>query len=278
LSLLTRPSPAVPAQPVTYLPRLLGLLVVIAALLTACGGDGDNGGGDRDTTPSASGTAAASPGGGSGLPSTGSLLDLDSYRYEIRFQGSGSIVSGLGIPDDISGQGGSGNLDITMKGAWIKPDKAQLEMDLGGFVLRQTVIGNQQWTTLAGQTVGPERAEPGAAEELVLAASFIEEGNIPENLDELDCDNRESVNGVQAIRCDADKEDFERMSGGFNEFLGSEVEDIDDFNMKVWVAEQGGYVVKMDLAMKGTDSGNTDFSLSMALNVTDINSVREIAP
>jgi hypothetical protein len=275
LSLLMRPSRAVPAQPVAYLPRLLGLLVVTAAFLTACGGDGDNNGAGT-TAPGAPG--ATTPGGGPGAP-TASLLDLDSYRYEIRFQGSGSIVAGLGMPEDAGGQGVPGNLDITMKGAWIKPDKAQLEMDLGGgFALKQTVLGNQQWTSLGGQTVGPEPADASTAEDLVLAASFIEEGNIPENLDELDCDNRENVNGVQAIRCDADKEDFERMSGGFNEFLGSEVEDIDDFNMKVWVAEQGGYVVKMDLAMKGTDSANADFSLSMALNVTEINGVREITP
>jgi hypothetical protein len=251
---------------------------VFALLIAACGGDNDNdAGGTTGSQATATRAAGGSPGGSGGASiNTTSLNDLESYRFDLRVQGSGSLVGDLGIPDT-SGSG-SNTAEFNVRGAWIKPDKAQLEINLSGLELKQTVIGNQQWTTIAGMTQGPEPAQ-GPASELALAPVFVEDSNLLENLNEMDCSGTETVNNVSTIVCQADLEDYEALSGDVGGFLDeSGIRDLDSFNLKVWVARDGGYPVRMELDMEGTDTTGGDFTMAVRLNVTDVNRVNEIMP
>ena len=136
------------------------------------------------------------------LPAAASLSELPSYRYEVTFEGTGSIADSLGI-GELSGTPASDSFKYTVKGAWIAPDKAQLELSFAGQQVKQTIIGNQQWVTLAGVTSGP--CPPTAsAEELILAASFINESTIGSTLDDFDCTETEEVNGVDTLKCVGD--------------------------------------------------------------------------
>ena len=263
--------------------RFAAFFTLAALLIAACGGDSDSNGADGNTggeqpapTRAAGGTPSTG-GGGGGAITTSSLNDLDSYRFELRVEGTGSLVGDLGIPDT-SGSGDTSKAQFNVKGAWIKPDKAQLEINLSGLDLKQTVIGNQQWTTIAGMTQGPERAEAPASE-LALAPVFVEDSNLMENLDQLDCGGSETVNGINSVVCEAGLEDFEALSGDVSGFLDdSGIRELDRFNMKIWVARDGGYPVRMDLDMEGTDTTGGDFTMVVRLSVSDVNKVGEITP
>jgi hypothetical protein len=253
-------------------------MLAAALILGACSGDDDNGpnggsSGPSEATPPPDVEPTAVP----VLPAAASLSELPSYRYEVTFEGTGSIAESLGI-GELTGQAAGESFKYSVKGAWIAPDKAQLELSFAGQQVKQTIIGNQQWVTLAGVASGPVPAD-GPAENLILAASFINESTIGSTLDDFDCSDTEQINGVATLKCVGDLEDFEQSEDQLRSLLeGANVREVTGFDSTVWVAEQGGYAVKADMRVAGKTGDNRDFSLTLNVNITDIGKVTELKP
>ena len=161
--------------------RWITVLVTMALLISACGGDNDSDATGGGTGPDASGSPEAevttgAPSGPTGptgsadpsvTPGTSSLSALPSYRYKVTLEGKGALAGAIGL-DDITGEGETvDSFQYSIKGAWIAPDKAQLEMDFAGQAVKQTIIGNQQWLNVAGMAQGAIPAD-GKAEDLIL--------------------------------------------------------------------------------------------------------------
>jgi len=258
----------------------LTIMLAAALLLGACSGDDDNGSNPGDgpsSPPEATSPPDVEPTAVPVLPAAASLSDLPSYRYEVTFEGTGSIAESLGI-GELTGRAAGDSFKYAVKGAWIAPDQAQLELSFAGQQVKQTIIGNQQWVTLAGVASGPVPAD-GRAEDLILAASFINESTIGSTLDDFDCSDTEQVNGVTTLKCVGDLEDFQQSDDQLRSLLeGANVREVTAFDSTIWVAEQGGYAVKADMRVAGKTGDNRDFSLTLNVNITDIGKVTEIKP
>jgi hypothetical protein len=217
------------------------------------------------------------PGSGRGLPTADSLNALPSYRYQLTLEGKGSIAESLAITG-MTGAGGSDSFKYTIKGAWIAPDKAQVEMEFAGRSVKQTIIGEQQWVTIAGLTGNPLPADSDAAE-LTYGAAFISQQIVDAALRDFDCTATEQVEGIATVRCEGDIDDFNRTQDQFGSlFDGTTVSEVTAFKSTLWIAEDGGYPVKAELQLGGKTTDGKDFSLAIALNVTDIGQVAEITP
>ena len=59
---------------------------------------------------------------------------------------------------------------------------------------------------------------------------------------------------------------------------GCTVSEVTAFESTLWITEDGGYPVKAELQLGGKTTDGKDFSLALALNVTDIGKVAEITP
>ena len=259
----------------------LGAIMLAAAfVLSACSGDNDNG---SNAANGSSGPLEATlppdvdPTAIPVLPAAASLSELPSYRYEVTFEGTGSIADSLGI-GDLTGAPAGDSFKYSVNGAWIAPDQAQLELSFAGQQVKQTIIGNQQWVTLAGVASGPVPAD-GPAENLILAASFINESTIGSTLDDFDCTATDEVNGVATLKCVGDLEDFQQSEDQLRALLeGANVREVTSFDSTIWVAEEGGFAVKADMRVVGKTGDNRDFSLTLNVNITDIGQVTEIKP
>jgi hypothetical protein len=255
-------------------------MLAAAFLLVACSGDDDNGSnaaGDSSGPAEATAPPDIEPTAVPVLPAAASLSQLPSYRYEVIFEGTGSIADSLGI-GDLTGAPTGDSFKYSVKGAWIAPDQAQLELSFAGQQVKQTIIGNQQWVTLGDAASGPVPAD-GRAEDLILAASFINESTIGSTLEDFDCSDTEEVNGVATLKCVGDLEDFQQSEDQLRTLLeGANVREVTAFDSTIWVAEQGGYAVKADMRVAGKTGDNRDFALTLNVNVTDIGKVTEIKP
>ncbi|HEX5368010.1 MAG TPA: hypothetical protein VFY10_01205 [Dehalococcoidia bacterium] len=292
--------------------RIAALFAIVALFVSACGGGSKNASnGSSAVTTGPSGAVAASPGpgssgssissapsganagpsgnsgplangstGGAGLPITDDVTSLKSYRWDMTLEGKGAIVAQLG-PDATGSTGAvapSDSVNYDIKGAVIQPDKAQMELDTGGVNLKQTVIGAQGWTTVGGVTQGPTEVGADAASDLELPG-FFDVGDVFRDVQGFDCSGSQNVNGVDTTVCSADMSDYQQMAAGVAGLLDNTgVETVNDFSLKIYVAKNGGYVVKTDMTMNGKGTDNKDFSLGIHLNVTDINNVGDITP
>jgi len=259
---------------------LFAIMLAASLVFSACSGDddkGSNAAGDSSIAAEATSPPDVDSTAVPILPAAASLSELPSYRYEVTFEGTGSIAASLGI-GELTGEPAGESFKYTVKGAWIAPDQAQLELSFAGQQVKQTIIGTQQWVTLAGVTSGPVPAD-GRAEDLILAASFINESTIGSTLDDFDCSETEEVNGVDTLKCVGDLEDFQQSEDQLRTLLdGANVREVTDFDSTIWVAEQGGYAVKADMRVAGKTGDNRDFSLKLNVNIRDIGQVTEIKP
>ncbi len=233
------------------------------------------------TGPSGSTGAVASSSGASGdaLPITSDVASLKSYNWEVKLEGKGAIVAQLG--PDLSGASGAAPpeaLNYDIKGAFIQPDQAQMELDTGSLSVKQTVIGTQEWVTIGGVTQGPSEVGASAASDLGLT-NFFDVADIFRDVQGFDCSGSQNVNGVDTTVCKADMADYNQMAAGVAGLLDNTgVETVNDFSLQVYIAKNGGYVVKTDMTMSGVGTDNKDFTLGLHLDVTNINSVSEIKP
>ena len=260
--------------------RLLGIfamLILMAIVAGACGGDDDNGqsspatGATGGATTTGS-TAATGSGGGSTSGSSGSgttptqladLTSLQSFRWEVEIRGAGPLLAGAGA--SVTGDSD----DIVATGSYISPDQAQVVLNSGGIEFKQTIKGEQQWTTSAGTTVGPVAATS-SAKDLIYVTSFVDPGTVASGMQ---CGGNENVNGLEAVRCETTEAASQQLIAGI---AGAETE-VAQASLVLWVAQQGNFVVRYEFKASGTSSGQP-FDTSVTANITDVNNVSSIEP
>ena len=156
-----------------------GAIVVLAA---ACGGSDDSKTNDspvnsNDNTSSSSQPASTATAGGSSSSSSGNsssanvktapLSGLESYRYTLKMEGTGTGGPLADIRDSLGSVPGgtparaNDAVTFNIDGAYVKPDKAQWKIKVGAFEVAQTVIGKQEWVTFRAVVEGVLR--PGQA-------------------------------------------------------------------------------------------------------------------
>ena len=252
---------------------------LLALMLAACGGgDDDNSdatsdGASEAGTPSGSASTPASGATSSAGSVTNSGIDnLDSYKYTLKMTGTGGpvgdITSGLsGLGDDTS----PSDVVLEVTGSFIKPDKAQTAIKVAGFETSTTVIGNQQWTTFGGQTIGPQPATASDLADANFLQGFWEGEEITDNIKDFKCGDKENVNGVSATKCTADKAVIDRMAREDPSLLSDlDASSLSNAQIDVWLTD-AGYPVRMRMDVAGKDTANEDFSFKVEMDVTDIN-------
>lgn len=263
----------------------LAMATILAVVsLAACGGDGEEEGAPAaaatpTVTEAETPAAAASPAGAALAP--GSLTGLNSYRYSMKMELEGLESSLAEQMAAIPGQDPTAmaeSLELEIEGAFVAPDQAESRMRISGVddELALTVIGNQQWVELGDLAIGPMETT-GDVSELDFALMMWEE--FSEGAGGLTCasEKKETVNDVPTNYCGIDKATYEQLSalfGGTEEEMG----DIDEMNLEMWLAEDGGWPVRLRVSVAGTDESGQEFDAKLEMDVTDANEDIEIKP
>jgi len=281
------------------------LAIVMATILTvlclvACGGgDEEEGAPAAAASPSATEGAPSAPEGtppGTGTPlsertptaprtpgaaatpsegglTTGSLADLDSYRYTMNMELEGLESVFAESLSAIPGQDPAAlaeSLTMEVTGAYVAPDKIEVRMSISGVddELAMTTIGDQQWVEMGDLAIGPIQAV-GDIEEMNLA-SIVWDG-FSADTGGLTCtsEKKETVNGVASNYCGIDAATFEQLADLFGGT--GDMGDIDEFSLDLWLAEDGDWPVRMRANVAGTDETGKDFRAKLELDVTDVN-------
>jgi len=284
--------------------RILTLVIVtILAVvsLAACGGNGE----EESTpaaavTPTATSTAteegtpaatatptvseaetpAATPTPSEEALAPGSLTNLDSYRYtmNMKLEGLESLLSEqmAAIPGQDPTALAEG-LEMQISGAFVAPDKAESHMSISGVddELVLVVIGNQQWVQLGDLAIGPMEAT-GDVSELDFASMMWDQ--FSQEAGGLTCANekKETVNGIPTEYCGIDTATFEQLSSLFGGT--EEMGDVDEMSLDMWLAEDGGWPVRLRVYVAGTDETGQEFKANMDMDLTDVNEDIEINP
>jgi hypothetical protein len=228
-------------------------------------------------TPPPTPTSAATPSEAAIAP--GSLGDLDSYRYSMtmELEGLESVISeSLGA---LTGEATTApeTMEIEISGAFVAPDKAEIHMRISGLddELAMTIIGNQQWVKLGDLAMGPlEFTEDISEMDFALA---MWEG-FSQEADGLTCtsERRETVDDVPARYCGIDRATFERPGSLFGGT--EEIDNVDELSLDMWLAEDGGWPVRLRVYMAGTDESGQEFEAKLEMEITDVNEQIEIKP
>jgi hypothetical protein len=277
----------------------LALAVILGvALLAACGGgedEEDNGAAEATTeAPAAAATVGATGTprlGATGTPRQGSPTasptggaqtvgcdfpsDIGSFRFEMTMKASlPSTPEATPGGEDLGGFLGalSGLMgDMKMEGAYIKPDRSSMVMTVGGHEFSSFIqIGSQSWMKVAGLTDWTEQSSE-ESEFMFSPLDLCEsaEESLSTSLSQLE-GKKETVNGIKAIHYHIDKADLTFLQGllGDTEDLG---ELPDEFNMDVWLAEDGDWPVRMTFKASGEDDNGEALSFDISIEFKDFN-------
>jgi hypothetical protein len=272
--------------------RILALVmatILAVVCLAACGGGDEEEGTPaaaatptavEEGTPAAEGeTPAAAPSPSDEGVAPGTLIDLNSYRYSMKMELEGLQSLLTEQMAALPGQDPTADTDtlkMEISGAFVAPDKAESRMRISGVddELTLTVIGDQQWVEFGDLAVGPIEAM-GDVADLDFALMMWDE--FSEGAGGLTCasEKKETVNDVAANYCGIDKATFEQLAslfGGTEEEMG----DIDELSLDMWLAEDGGWPVRLRVQVAGTDETGQEFEAKLELDVTDVNEDIEI--
>ena len=290
--------------------RILALAmatILAVACLTACGGGGEEKEKDENA-PAAAGTPTATVAGtvratatvagtaratataaatavAKRTPTEGafapdSLDNLDSYRYSMKMdlQGLESILAeSFGSLTGDQSTATPETIHMEISGAFVAPDKAEAHMSISGLTdeLAMTVIGDQQWMKLGDLAMGPSPFE-GDLSDMNLAEAMW--GSFSEGAGGLTCssEKKETVNGVPSRYCGIDEASFEQLSSLFGGTEGTG--DIDELSLEMWLAEDGGWPVRLRVHVAGTDEAGQEMDAKLDMDVTDVNEDIEINP
>jgi hypothetical protein len=239
------------------------LLLLSVGLLAACGGNGD----EKETTDQAAPaaadvTAAATPGEESGTSEAPAqaFADLQSYRIAMSF----TLEGGTG---DVGG-----TLAMDLEGAFVAPDRSQASVNahLGDLELAEETItvGDQTWVKTGDTWVAGE-AQFDISD--LSPASLLQDLQ-PEQLRVLK-PTKETVNGVDSLRYSIDRGDIESL-GNLSALFGDGegLENLpEDFNIDLWLAEDGGWPVRLTMAAQGALDEGDEINLDFSLDITDVN-------
>jgi len=281
--------------------RILSLVmatILAIACLTACGGDGEEKEKDENA-PAAAGTPTAAAAGTARATATaaatatakrtptptgeafGSLSGLDSYRYsmtmDLKGLGSALAESFGGLTGEESGTMPE-TIHMEITGAFVAPDKAEANMSIGGLSdeISMTVIGDQEWMKWGDMVMGPNTFE-GDLSDMSLAEAMW--GSFEEGAGDLTCssEKKETVNGVPSIRCGIDQASFEQLASLFGD-TQTTGGNIDELSLDLWLAEDGGWPVRLQAHVAGTDESGQDMDAELQMDITDVNKEIDIEP
>lgn len=266
----------------------MGLAIGAVAVFTlACGGGGDDEPDPTATSAGASGAPAATSQGGTtpaagatsnvgGSGKTASIANLNSYKYTIKMSGSGGPLDGL--DESLEGLGANtSNPTFEIAGSYIKPDKAQTTMKIAGLETSVTIIGNQQWTSFMGQTIGPSPATATDITDANFLADFWTDDDLGDAIKDFKCGNKENVNGVSATKCSLDKAGFEKLAKEDPDFMsGIDVSSLTRATIDVWVAD-ANFPVRMRMDVAGKETSGAAFDFKVEMEVTDVNANFQIS-
>jgi len=244
--------------------RCLAAVAILLAggLLVACGGGSKEEEAARDKAPEAA-TAAATPEEGAAEVTSGpteAFAKLESYRMNMRLMMEGTTAEEPGA------------LALDLEGAFIAPDRSQTHVNarVGDIELEEESIsvGGQTWVKTGDNWV---EGEPQLQLGDFSPGSLLEELG-PDDLRLLK-PSKETINGVDSLRYNIDQADVETLRS-LGALLGQDgsLENLpEEFNVDLWLAEDGGWPVRVTMAARGVmDSGN-EMSLDFSMDVTDVN-------
>jgi len=266
--------------------RILALataIILAVVSLAACGGDDE-----EEGAPAAAATPAAAEAETPAAALTpsepgfapGALTNLNSYRYTMKMELEGLESLLTEQMAALPGQDPTAmaeSLKLEVEGAFVAPDKAESRIRISGVdeELALTVIGNQQWVELGDLAIGPMEAV-GDVSELDFALMMWEE--FSEGAGGLTCasEKKEKVNDIPTNYCGIDKATFEQLASLFGGT--EETGDIDEMSLDMWLAEDGGWPVRLRVHVAGTDETGQEFEAKLELDITDANEDIEIKP
>jgi hypothetical protein len=258
---------------------LAALLIVLSAIIvSACGGGGKEKEAATGEAPEAAATAvatttasltttAANPSATPEEEATAvtsgpaeAFAKLKSYRMNMRFTLEGTAAEAQGA------------LALDLEGAFVAPDRSQTHVNvhLGDLQLEEEsiTVGGQTWVKTGDNWVeGTPEFEVG---DLSPGALLQELG--AEQLRLLK-PSKETINGVDSLRYSIDRADVDSLQGLGALFGGDgDMENMpQDFNVDLWLAEDGGWPVRITMTAQGaTDSGD-EMSMDFSVDVTDVN-------
>jgi len=277
----------------------LALAVILGvALLAACGGgedEEDNGAAEATTeAPAAAATVGATGTprlGATGTPRQGSPTasptggaqtvgcdfpsDIESFRFEMTMKANlPSTPEATPGGEDLGGflEALSGLMgDMKMEGAIIRPDSSSMVMTVGDHEFGSFIqIGSQSWMKVAGLTDWTE--QPADESGFIFSPMDLcesTEQDLSTALTQLEGD-KETVNGIKTIHYHIDKADLTLLQ----DLLG-DTEDLgqlpDEFNMDVWLAEDGDWPVRMTFKASGEDDNGDSLSFDISVEFKDFN-------
>ena len=224
--------------------------------------------GSPTASPSGSGSSAQTV--GCDFPS-----DIESFRFEMTMKANLPTTPEAETPESEEPLGDflgalSGLMgDMKMEGAVIAPDRSSMEMTVGGHEFGSFVqIGSKSWMKVAGLTDWTEEPASEGSELLFSPMDFCEtaEEDLSSALSGLEGE-KETVNGIETAHYHLDQADLTF----FQEFLGGSEDLPDEFNMDVWLAEDGDWPVRMNFAASGKDDNGQPLSFDISIEFKDFN-------
>ncbi|HWO72766.1 MAG TPA: hypothetical protein VNN21_04340 [Dehalococcoidia bacterium] len=251
---------------------LLPLAATALALAFACGGDKDKG---ANSTSSGEGAST----GGSGSASARelnineaftALQDLRSFRFDLAMKMDfGDALAGL--QNDETGLAAAFLAlfsDIKMEGAYVAPDSFDINMRLAGRDMRIVQIGREAWINDGSGWTAADAS--GALDLFSGAPTDLASELLPAEVLKVAKTSSETVNGVKATKYSFDKQSLKDVAERLGQDTGS-FDQVDDMQLNLWMTEDN-LPVKFALTAKGTDEAGNKISISMEMNIRDLNS------
>ncbi|HEX5141277.1 MAG TPA: hypothetical protein VFX19_10055 [Dehalococcoidia bacterium] len=252
-------------QPRWFIAPLAAALVFLAV---ACGGDKkDNDSANADT-----------PGGGGAATSQAldlssaaeSLLDVKSFRFNLSLK--------LNVDDPTGGSGSDDNAfgaamlallgNINVNGAYVSPDRYEVQTKLFGQDVHAIQIGDQAWVNDGSGWTETESADDLGMFGLSGSPTDLLNEFLPEEVLSGAKTKQEKVNGVDTTRYSFDKKSLSDLAEKLGEDTG-QFDEVDDLNLDVWVTKDN---LPVKIALKGSgESEGTKMSVEVNFNITDLN-------
>jgi hypothetical protein len=239
------------------------LILVGAIVLSACGGGGKEEEAAKEGAPEAAATAIATPEEGVATVTSGpaeAFAKLKSYRMNMRFVLEGTATETPGA------------LALDLEGAFVAPDRSQTHVNarVGELQLEEESISvsGQTWVKTGDNWV---EGEPKFQLSDLSPGSLLAELG-PEQLRLLK-PSKETVNGVDSLHYSLDRADVETMRslGALLGQDGSSENLPEEFSVGLWLAEDGGWPVRVTMTARGAMDGGNEMSLDFSVDITDVN-------
>ncbi len=235
--------------------KWLAIPVLAAGALAACGGDGP-------------GTVRRSV-----SASCDTIGQIQSYRYQVRlklqspaFESSGGATPAPPLSTFADALNALFS-DMKLDGAYVAPDRTQVILTFQNEELELRTIGEMSWVR-----VGEEWQEQDASEDLSLLTPDIVCEDVVKDLAPSLADVEpveETVNGIVTEHYRLDQADIKRLP----ELLGTDRETPlpESFQVDAWLALDGGWPVRLNIAAEETDESGKPASIELFMEFRDIN-------